>query len=817
MTSWKHWLETKIANLSLAIINKPKLSLLLFFVVFIGFSQNLRNVEFDPEMENFVSESSPVRIDYNLVKEAFGRNDIVMLGLRGDVLSTQFITDLQTLHGRLETEVRYANDVTSIINAPYQKGTEDSLLVLDLVEKTPENEADLAQIEQRIQESTIASSILVNEARTMTLVMVEPATYDYGSSANSDPFSVDNFDDAFSDDAFSTDAFSTDPLTANTTEETVPFVTQFQLMDMIADIEVIMADYPQLEPIMAGMPALNVQLEGTMKNEMVFFLQITLALIILTLLFFFRQLSAVIAPIIAVLMGLLLTMSIFVLLGNKIQIPLVLLPTFLLAVTIGDAVHLLTHFYQRIQLGEERKTAMFVAVQNTSIPMLLTSLTTAGGLMSLSIAEVVPIRNLGIYAALGVMLAFLLTVTVIPALIMVLPLKQPKNIKDQTTFAKLIERLAAFSWQHGGKIALIWLVAGILAATQVGKLEFSHDPLNWMPEDLDIVKSTQIIDDELSGTMTMDIVFDTGVVNGAKDIAFLNKMAAWQEELEVYSKDNVEIKGVNSIIDVIKESNRALQGGGAEFYALPDSQSLLNEEIFLFENSAADQLYQLVDSDFQKARMTLVLPWSDLMFYQDFVIELQERGDELFDGAAEVTVTGMIALLAGTMVALVYSAAFSYVIAAVVIAIMMMILLSSTRLGLIAMIPNIAPILVVMGLMYPMGIELDMLTILVATIAIGIAVDNTVHFTHHFRRGLEKGHGLRAAMDDAFSGAGQALFTTCVVLSIGFYVFLFSEVSSIFNLGFLCGTSFILAMISNFTLTPYLLRWYYRNHDAAVS
>ncbi|MFQ3230254.1 efflux RND transporter permease subunit [Reinekea sp.] len=817
MTSWKNWLENKIANLSLAIINKPKLSLLLFLVVFIGFSQNLRNVEFDPEMENFVSETSPVRIDYNLVKEAFGRNDIVMLGLRGDVLSTQFITDLQELHSRLETEVRYANDVTSIVNAPYQKGTEDSLLVLDLIEKTPENEADLAQIEQRIQESTMASSILVNEARTMTLVMVEPATYDYGSSANADPFATDNFDDAFSDDAFSTDAFSADVNTASTVEEAVPFVTQFQLMDMIADIEVIMADYPQLEPIMAGMPAMNVQLEGTMKDEMVFFLQITLALIILTLLLFFRQLSAVVAPIIAVMAGLLLTMGIYVLAGNKIQIPLVLLPTFLLAVTIGDAVHLLTHFYQRIQLGEERKTAMHVAVQNTSIPMLLTSLTTAGGLMSLSIAEVVPIRNLGIYAGLGVMIAFLLTVTVIPALIMVLPLKQPKNTNSQTAFSKLIESLAAFSWRHGGKIALIWLVAGLLALTQVVKLQFSHDPLNWMPADLDIVKSTQIIDDELSGTMTMDIVFDTGVVNGAKDIAFLKRMGAWQEELEAYSKGNVEVKGVNSIIDVIKESNRALQGGGTEFYALPDSQALLNEEIFLFENSAADQLYQLVDSDFQKARMTLVLPWSDLMFYQDFVIELQERGDELFEGAADVTVTGMMALLAGTMVALIYSAAFSYIIAAVVIAIMMMILLSSARLGLIAMIPNIAPILVVMGLMYPMGIELDMLTILVATIAIGIAVDNTVHFTHHFRRGLEKGHNLRAAMDDAFSGAGQALFTTCVVLSIGFYVFLFSEVSSIFNLGFLCGTSFVLAMISNFTLTPYLLRWYYRNHDAAVS
>ena len=200
------------------------------------------------------------------------------------------------------------------------------------------------------------------------------------------------------------------------------------------------------------------------------------------------------------------------------------------------------------------------------------------------------------------------------------------------------------------------------------------------------------------------------------------------------------------------------------------------------------------------------------MYYSSFVNEVAAEGNARFGETAQVEVTGMIALMAGTMVKLVYDTAGSYLIAAFVIALMMMLLLNSIRLGLLAMVPNIAPILVVMGLMYPLGIQLDMLTILVATIAIGIAVDNTVHFTHHFRHGLEQGHDVHAAMQDAFAGAGQALFTTCIVLTAGFYVFLFSEVHSIFNLGFLCGTAFILAMISNFTLTPFLLRWYYRNH-----
>jgi predicted RND superfamily exporter protein len=395
---------------------------------------------------------------------------------------------------------------------------------------------------------------------------------------------------------------------------------------------------------------------------------------------------------------------------------------------------------------------------------------------------------------------------------MLLPMRKVKVGEEHRHLARFISATGEVTWKHGGKIAIVWLLAAAFSVTQIVQLKFSHDPLNWMPRGMPLVEATQVIDEELSGTMQLDVVFDTGVPNGVKDIEFLKKLAAWQDELDAYNKGIVEVKGTNSLIDIIRESNRALQGGGDEHYRLPDSQSLIIEELFLFENSAADTLYRMVDNDFQTTKMTLVLPWGDMMFYKDFVDEVSAEGTALFDGHADVEVTGMIALMAGTMVKLVFDTAYSYILAAGIIALMMMLLLSSVRLGLLAMIPNIAPIMITMGLMKPLGIDLDMLTILVATIAIGIAVDNTVHFMHHFSHGLDAGHSVHDSIQEAFAGAGQALFTTSIVLSAGFYVFLFSEVSSIFNLGFLCGTAFVLAMVSNFTLTPYLLRWYYRNH-----
>lgn len=810
MTAWKPWLESHFTALAELIMRNPKRFLLIFVLILASMGQFMRNVEFDSELENFIDESTELRQIYARVKEDFGRNDAVMLAAQGDVMSEAFLTALAEVHERIETEIPFVEDITSIVNAPYQKGTDDSLVVEDLLDVIPTDEASMARLEQRLQESTLASSVLVNDKRSMALLMIEIQVYNYAALGDTaDPFASDSFDDAFSDDLFSEDAF-TEP--TDTTGD-VPIVTMFDTIEMMDELRALMAEYPELDMVVAGMPAMSISLMETMQSEMLFFIRLTVALIVLALIAFFRQPSGVVGPLLAVVSALLLTMSTLVAFGGKISIVLIMLPTFLLAITIGDAVHLLTHFYRRIQAGESRYDAMSHAVNRTAIPMLLTSLTTAAGLLSLSIADVVPIRYLGMMTAYGVILAFLLTVTLIPALAILIPMRPIKQNSSHKTVNNIVLALGELSWKHSGKVSIVWLIAAAIAMTQIVKLEFSHDPLNWMPDGLEIVESTQLIDRELSGTMATDIVFKTGTENGVKDLAFLQALDDWQKELDGFKEGVVEVKGTTSLVDLIKESNRALQGGDDIHYGLPDSQSLVNEEIFLFENSASDQLYQMVDPEFTQTKMTLVLPWNDLMHYDDFLISLQTEGDARFDGIAEVQVTGLTAILAGTMVKLVTSTAASYVLAFAIIAVMMMLLLNSFRLGLIAMIPNVAPIIVTMGMMHPIGIALDMLTVLVATIAIGVAVDNTVHFTHHFRHGLSLGHTVHEAMQDAFAGAGQALFTTSIVLTTGFYVFLFSDVHSIFNLGFLTGTAFLLAMISNFTLTPFLLRWYFRNYQ----
>ena len=198
----------------------------------------------------------------------------------------------------------------------------------------------------------------------------------------------------------------------------------------------------------------------------------------------------------------------------------------------------------------------------------------------------------------------------------------------------------------------------------------------------------------------------------------------------------------------MKESNQALNENHAEFYSIPQSRLLVAQELLLFENSGSDDLEDLVDSQFSVGRMTLKAPWTDPIAYPGFIETIEERHKEILGDAASVTTTGLIPLLGRTFEAVLSSMARSYVIAFLVITPLMILLLTSVKWGLISMIPNLAPILITLGVMGWFDFPLDMFTLLIGSIAIGLAVDDGAgHALHHARTllGLLRLHVRRHA------------------------------------------------------------------------
>jgi predicted RND superfamily exporter protein len=260
------------------------------------------------------------------------------------------------------------------------------------------------------------------------------------------------------------------------------------------------------------------------------------------------------------------------------------------------------------------------------------------------------------------------------------------------------------------------------------------------------------------------------------------------------------------LVDVIKETNKALNENKSEFYAIPQNRDLIAQELFLFENSGSDDLQDFVSSDFSKARLTVKVPYVDALAYNQFINQVQTQLDKEFEGIAKVSLTGVSVLLAAIMEKSIYSSAVSYVLAFGLISIMMVVLIGNLKIGLISMIPNVLPILFLSTIMVVLDMPLDMFTMLIGAIALGLAVDDTVHFMHNFRRYELEYNDVDKAVRLTLLGTGRAIVVTSIVLSLGFLVLTTATMSNMFNFGILTASAIFIALLADFFLVPAILK-----------
>ncbi|MCZ6557016.1 MAG: MMPL family transporter, partial [SAR324 cluster bacterium] len=261
-----------------------------------------------------------------------------------------------------------------------------------------------------------------------------------------------------------------------------------------------------------------------------------------------------------------------------------------------------------------------------------------------------------------------------------------------------------------------------------------------------------------------------------------------------------------SLVNVVKETNQALNRNAAEFYSIPGERAAIAQELLLFENSGSDDLENFVDSLFSKSRLSITVPSRDAAVYVDFVRDVRIEAEKLFGDDAMISVTGILSLFASMISAMMVSMAKSYIIASVVITILMMLLIGSVRIGLLSMVVNFFPILVTLGVVMGFaGIRLDMFNLMIGGIALGLAVDDTIHFFHNFRVYYGEYRDVRRAVQETFLSAGRAMVFTTLVLVVGFWLFMFGTMNNIFYFGLLTGITLIFALLSDFLLAPAML------------
>ncbi len=779
-------------------------TIVIMLVLTAAMVTQIPKISIDTSTEGFLRPDDPTLLAYNNFRDQFGRDEVIIIAIKSpNIFSQKFLEMIQRLHEELEENVPYIDDITSIVNARNTRGEADELIVEDLLEHWPQNNTEMEALKKRVLTNPLYKNLLISEDATFTTIIIKTHSY---SSLGQDVDVLEGFEEDAEEvaGAKSKAAAQRTYLTDKENSQVVNAARQVSGKYNASDFQIYMA----------GSPVVTHFLKRTMMSDMRKFMVLAVAAVAILLFVMFRRISGVFLPLVIVILSLLSTIGIMALAGVAIKVPTQILPSFLLAVGVGTSVHILAIFYQRFQQTNDKEEAIAYALGHSGLAVVMTNVTTASGLLSFSTSEVAPVADLGIFAGIGVLLTFVNTLILLPAVLAIVPVaerRQNRNQSKNTFMDRFLSGISHFSTTHPVPILIVsFLIVGlsIFAALQI---RFSHDVLRWFPEKNQIRQATEKIDHELRGSLNLEVIIDTGRENGLYEPALLkriDKATAYTESLEL---EDLFVGKAWSVSTILKEINQALNENRPDYYAIPQNRDLVAQEFLLFENSGSDDLEDVVDSQFSKARFTIKGPFKDAVKYNRFIDTVSSYFDDNFPEAT-ITLTGMMALLSSTISHAITSMARSYGIALVVITALMIILIGRIRIGLLSMIPNLAPILLMLGVIGATPFKMDLFTMMVASIAIGLAVDDTIHFMHNFRRYYEQSGDPKQAVYETLNTTGRAMLVTTIALSIGFFIFVFASMNNLFAFGLLTAFTILMALVADYLVAPALMVLVNRPH-----
>ncbi len=799
MSGIRNRIETWFENLAVIICDNPYKILVVILVLIGALTSQVPKITIDTTMEGFLHEDDPSLIDYKAFKDQFGRDQMIVIALSPpDVFDMDFLVSLKELHHELREKIPHLEDITSLINARNTYGENDELIVDDLLEIWPQTPEELAVIKERALNNPMYNNLLISENGKFTTIVIETDAYSFTETD-----ALEGFDDISEPDDDVTDDTDSNPkkyLTDEENSEVIKAVAAILDKHEIADTQIYVS----------GLPAVEHYIKIMMIKDMGIFLAIAVSTIILFLSIIFRRISGILLPLLVVLLSLVSTIGLMAATGNALKMQTQILPSFLLAMGVGASVHILVIFFRHLNTHHNKKNAMAFAMGHSGFAVFMTSITTAGGLLSFSTAEVAPIGDLGKFAAAGVMMALVFTIILLPALLTIIPIKPLGNNKKEKdgpvlfNTDTLLSSVGNISIRYPYPILFIFTVILVFAIFGIAKVRFYHNPLIWFPEESAIRIATEKIDKELKGSVSLEVIVDTGRENGLYDPDILSRLDHSAEYMEGFKSGDVFIGKAWSLTTILKEINRALHNNNDEYYTIPQDKRLIAQEFLLFENSGSDDLEDVTDSRFSQARFTMKVPFVNFVTFADVLDSISDYFKDKFPEQS-IKVTGMAAIFVKVEYNAILSLAKSYGYAMIIITVLMILLIGRVRIGLLSMIPNITPILITMGGMGWFDVHMDLFNMLVGSIAIGLAVDDTIHFMHNFRRYFEETGDPEKAVTQTLLTTGRAMFVTTCVLSIGFFTFMLADMNNLICFGMLTGITIILALLSDFFLAPALM------------
>ena len=802
MVDYKGKIENGYYHLGISVI-RYRWAILLITVVVAGLAAiQLPKLSIATSVETMFRRHDPILSDYQRFRSQFGRDeDIVLLISSANIFNPKFLATLKQFHEDLENTLPLLKEVSSLVNAPYIETGDSGERVrgfLDTLPRTKEKAQQYSQLAHsypgyQSQYFTPDGKHAVVLIKTQAVSALTPdglrlRGYARGVQGGIDPPPLDE----------------------------QPSITQVENIAVLGIVEAIIKQYQARDFRIAasGTPVYQYHVDPMVRSNMKkMCLAILLVPVLLMPIVFGRGTGAYMPQLTAIL-GLLIALSLMALLSVRLSLTSTMLPSILLSIGLTAPIHFLVVYYKyQKRIGKFR--GLIATMRHSGFPITMTSLTTVAGLASFSFSEIAPVADLVNFTIIGILVILIFTLFTLPAFLSILQVVDGVKAGEANYEASIFNRgmlaLGRLGVSRPYLVMILFLISTVAAGVSIPRLHFSHNELHFFSEDADFMKQTRLIEARTGGFRALEVMIDTQRERGIIDHTLLNDI----QNMATYLESEMDINGrryigrTRSPVDLLREIPCATKAPDQRPCPIPEDKLSLTEKFDYIGLMTPEALRKYSGADLSTGRLTAMMYWRDAAQDVDFIARVRKKVATLFRSGVDVAITGVVAINSGIINAMMRSLAIGYSTGFLAIIGLMILAIGDLRMGLMAMIPNLLPIIFALGLMGYLDIPLNTYNLIGGSILIGVAVDDTIHFFHNFRRYYLRSGDISFAVNETLRSAGRALLATTMILVASFWMRLFSDLKVIADFGLVMGIALLIAFLADVLLAPALLQIFY--------
>ncbi len=727
----------------------PIVIVTLGLTIWLGF--RIKDLNMDSDILNSLPEDDSIAVTYKNIGSKFGGNSMGMVILKtDDVFTTKVLEDIKKVTDTLSV-MPGISTVTSLTNVIEIKGGDFGIEVGHLLDEyeLPQTRAELDSLRRRVMAKDMYRGNIVSSDGTSTIVMF---TLLDGADKQKVAQAVKN------------------KITAMNLPEKIYF---------------------------GGLPMMMDDVGNLMRSDMNTLLPITIVVIMLILFLSFKSGRGVLLPLVSAGISIVWVMGIMQLAGYSIDLITNELPIVLLAVGSAYTIHVINRINE--EKGKDRKKALIQALAYIIVPVFLSGITTVFGFASFIFgAYLTMIKHFGMFTSLGVLFALFISIVVVPAFISLFSVYNKRNIAGKPVEKRnsLLEKwflkpFASVINNHPKKILVTSLVLILISGVGILKIKTSVNMANYFEKDNPTRITEDLMKAEFGGSLPVFVDFKGDM----QDPEVLKTMM----ETEKFMKRFSYVSTAQSVADLIEQMNDVM-GEGKK---IPDSRAKIEQLWFLLDGQ--DIMSQLVDDDLNEGIIQSRFASSDSKDMEDFVKYMNGFIKEHSTAKCKISLTGMPSVYVKLNDSLIKSQFTSLGLAILLVILIVGVILKSLKKGIYAAIPIIATIIILFGFMGYSGIALDVATVLVASVALGMGIDYSIHIITHFYNDLKKSGDIKKAVNETILISGKAIIINVASVAAGFLVLLFSHIVPIQNFGLLVALSMIGSGFGALTILPVIL------------